>query len=152
MKLFKFLFSLSILLFISAFFLPTYKIDFFGTYSIISGWEACIYSFAMLLDSLSINFEISHLLSGIFALIANTAVIISVICYLRKSQKIRLLRIITIIGFSSTIWWIVHELYDGSISNLLIGYYVWASSVGGVLFMTTAKIQNRIRKNPRTPL
>jgi len=38
-------------------------------------------------------------------------------------------------------------MYDGEISNLLVGYYIWISSLGGVLFTTVAQVKYRLKAN-----
>ncbi|MDC3336966.1 hypothetical protein OAW23_03785 [Flavobacteriales bacterium] len=146
MKIYKILFTFFGLIYISAFFMPTYDIAIFGTFSTLLGWETCIFSFRMLIDSF-FKFETLHFTSGICAVVANGAVIFALICLIRKSKKIKLLRIVSLIGFTSTIWWLVHEMYDGEISNLLVGYYIWISSVGGVLFTTVAQVKYRLKAN-----
>jgi len=134
MKRAKIFFLLSLIIYAISFFLPSYLMHIFGGASPVAGWQCFIYSLTGLVDSFNNGFNLSLFLSGLFALVADVCIIIGAVTILTKSKRNKRLFTIGLIGIISTLWWLVHGLYEGGVSNLLIGYYAWIAGSAGILF------------------
>ena len=141
MKRAKLLILLSLVVYGISFLLPSYLMPIFGSGSPVAGWQCFLYSLTGLVDSFNNDFNLSLFLSGLFALMADVCIIIGVVAILTKSRRNKLLFTIGMIGIISTLWWLVHGLYEGGVSNLLLGYYTWIVGSAGILF--SAYIQAR---------
>ncbi len=134
MKRAKLILLLSLIVYGISFFLPSYLMHIFGSGSPVAGWQCFLYSLTGFVDSFNNDFNLSLFLSGLFALVADICIIIGVVAILTKSRRNKLLFTIGMIGIISTLWWLVHGLYEGGVSNLLIGYYTWIAGSVGILF------------------